>query len=115
MAIVDEEKRKQLELERQRMELEYKQLEDNALKRLGFSSCGGVTYYDKYIIVKSRQALENYDDIKFFKENKEELKRAEGVIERKRTKQILSENFLQTMSSKLTRNTIGLYNNYQRI
>ena len=38
---------------------------------------------DAYVIVKSRQALENYDGVKFFKENREKLDEAENVIKEK--------------------------------
>ena len=67
-----------------RKQLEYKQLEADALSKLGFSSWNVISYYDKTITVKSRQALEKYDDIRFFKENKEALEWAERVIERKK-------------------------------
>lgn len=38
---------------------------------------------DAYVIVKSRQALENYDDVKFFQENREKLDEAENIIKEK--------------------------------
>lgn len=58
----------------------YKKLESEVLSKLGFSSWNMISYIDEYVTVKSRQALENYDDIKFFKENREKLERAEVVI-----------------------------------
>ncbi len=87
--------------EKNRKQLEYKQLEADALTKLGFSSWNVISYYDKCITVKSRQALEKYDDIKFFKENKEELERAESVIERKKNianiiRKFLASNQFQT-------------------
>lgn len=65
------------------VEKRYKELEHEVLGVLGFSSWNVVPYYDEYVTVKSRQALEKYDDIKFFKENREKLIQAENVIERK--------------------------------
>ena len=61
----------------------YKELEAEVLKKLNISSWNVVPYYDERVIVKSRQALEKYDEIKFFKENKEKLAQAKKVIERK--------------------------------
>ncbi len=61
----------------------YKELESEVLKKLNISSWNIVPYYDERVIVKSRQALEKYDEIKFFKENKEKLAQAKEVIERK--------------------------------
>mgnify|MGYP000402918702 FL=1 len=44
----------------------YEELEKEILQKLGFSSWNMVTYFDEYVAVKSRQALEKYDDVKFF-------------------------------------------------
>lgn len=38
---------------------------------------------DEDIIVKSRQALENYSDLKYFKENREKLEEADKIIKEK--------------------------------
>lgn len=75
-----------LELERARREevRKYRELELNALKDLRFSSWNIVSYFDESVKVKSRQTLEKYDDIKFFKENKEKLAEAEEIIKRKK-------------------------------
>ena len=61
-------------------EKEYKKLEAAVLKTLGRSTWYIVPYYDAYITVKSRQALDNYDFIRFFKENKEKFEEAEETI-----------------------------------
>ena len=63
---------------------QYENLEAEALLSLGFSSWNIISYVDEYVTVKSRQTLEKYDDIKFFKENKEKLPSAEARIQRKR-------------------------------
>lgn len=47
----------------------YKKMETEALQKLGFANWNVVSYFDEYVTVKSRQALEKYDDVKFFKEN----------------------------------------------
>ena len=44
-----------------------------------------VTYFDEYVAVKSRQALEKYDDVKFFKENKGNLREQRRLIKKKIT------------------------------
>lgn len=67
---------------RQREE-QYQKLENDVLKELGFPNWNIISYFDEYITVKSRQALEKYNDIKFFKENKEKLVSAEDIIKRK--------------------------------
>lgn len=67
---------------RQREE-QYQKLENDVLKELGFPNWNIISYFDEYVTVKSRQALEKYDDIKFFKENKEKLVSAEDIIKRK--------------------------------
>ena len=72
----------ELLLEEQKKEIEA-DLEKAVLKDLGFSGWNSVPYFDKYITVKSRQRLEKYDAIKFFKENKDMLEKAEKVIEQK--------------------------------
>ena len=61
----------------------YKKLEAEVLSKLGFSSWNVISCYDEYVTVKSRQTLEKYDDVKFFKENKEKLTQAEYIIKRK--------------------------------
>ena len=81
---------------------QYKKLEKAVLKDLGFSGWNSVPYFDKYITVKSRQRLEKYDAIKFFKENKDMLEKAEKVIEKKRMaitlKEFLESNEYETCS-----------------
>ncbi len=75
-----------LELERARREEErkYRELELNALSDLRFPSWNIIPYFEESVQVKSRQTLEKYDDIKFFKENKEKLAEAEEFIKRKK-------------------------------
>ena len=64
-------------------EKKYRELETEVLKKLNFYNWNVASYFDENIIVKSRQTLEKYDDIKFFKENKEKLIRAKKIIKRK--------------------------------
>ena len=65
------------------MNKKYKELEQAALKELGFSGWDIVPYIDRYATVKSRRALEKYDEIKYFKENSGELENAEKIIKKK--------------------------------
>jgi rubrerythrin len=87
----------------------YKELETKVLKKLNFSNWDIVYYYDEYVTVKSRQALNKYDDVKFFKENKGKLARAKSIIKRKNEvvnilKAFLNDNEFKTQSqySKLS-------------
>ena len=82
------------------MEQKYKQLETEILKELGYPNWNVISYFDEYVIVKSRQALEKYDDIKFFKENREKIVRAEDVLKRKMNIAINLRNFLENNEYK---------------
>ena len=62
---------------------EYRELQCKALKELGFAGWDVIRYHDDAVIVKSRQALEKYDDIKYFKENKDKILMAEAIIRKK--------------------------------
>ena len=72
----------------------YMELESEVLRELNISSWNIVPYIDENIIVKSRQALEQYDDIKFFKGNKENLNRVKNILKRKNEISITLSNFL---------------------
>lgn len=78
----------------------YKELETAVLKDLGFSSWNVVSYFDSNITVKSRQALEKYDDVKYFKENKGALDHAENNITIKNEVTVKLNNFLENNNYK---------------
>ncbi len=78
----------------------YKQLEAEVLKELGFSGWNIISYFDENVVVKSRQALEKYDDIKFFKENREKLAYGENVIKRKANVATTLTRFLENNQYK---------------
>ena len=61
----------------------YTKLETEVLKKLQFSDWDVVSYFDEDIIVKSRSALDKYDEIKFFKEHREKLEQARLILEEK--------------------------------
>lgn len=65
-------------------EKQYKKFEAEILKELGINELNNISCFDVEIFVKSRQTLENFDDIKFFKENKEMLEQAEKIIRKKK-------------------------------
>ena len=93
-----EEERQRREIERRIKEEEerkYKALEVEALHTLGLSGWRIVSYFDETVVVKSRQALENYDAVKFFKENKEKLVRARQVLQKKSKVAKLLNEFLE--------------------
>lgn len=90
-------------------EKKYRELESEALKKLNYSNWDFVSYFDESVIVKSRQTLEKYDDIKFFKDDKSKLIRAKKIIKKKKSKSIYA-SFSVITSLKNIRNTIGLQN-----
>lgn len=82
------------------LENKYKKFENEVLAELGFSDWNMVSFYDVEVTVKSRQALEKYDDVKYFKENREELTRAyQGIAKKTRVTEILT-NFLNNNEYK---------------
>lgn len=82
------------------LEQKYKQLEKEVLKELGFPNWNIISYFDEYVTVKSRKTLEKYDDIKFFKENREKLVRAEKIIKRKNNVATTLRRFLENNEYK---------------
>lgn len=61
-------------------EKKYKKLQGEVLRKLGFQNWQVAPHINEHITVNSRQALDKYDDVKFFKENKDKLAQAENVI-----------------------------------
>ena len=61
----------------------YDELDMEIRSRLGIRDWNDIQYYDDCESVKSRQALEKYDEIKFFKENKEMLEQASARLSKK--------------------------------
>ena len=82
------------------LEQKYKQLEKEVLKELGFPNWNIISYFDEYVTVKSRKTLEKYDDIKFFKDNREKLVRAENIIKRKNNVATTLKRFLENNEYK---------------
>lgn len=87
---------------------EYKKLENEILKELGFSSWNDIVYFDKKVTVRSRSALEKYDDVKFFKEDKTRLIKAENVIKRK-------DDVKKTLKTFLENNSYTKRSQYKKI
>ena len=77
------------------LEKEYKELEAEVLEDFGFSGWDVVSYFDAHATVKSRQALERYDDVKFFRDNNEEVPRAEEILARKHEVARILRDFLE--------------------
>ncbi len=92
----------------QNREREYRELEAEALKELGFPDWKVISYIDKYITVKSRQALEKYDEVKFFKEDREMLEEAERIVEKK-------YNTVEKLRGFLENNGYKSHPQYQRL
>lgn len=78
----------------------YRELEIEALRKLSLSSWSVCSYYDETVVVKSRQTLEKYDDIKFFKENQEKLAIAKRILQKKTDLFLLLTNFLNNNEYK---------------
>lgn len=89
---------------------QYKKLEAEILGKLGFSNWNVISYFDESVTVKSRQTLEKYDDIKFFKENPEMLARAEKTIKRKNDVAATIRAFLENNEYK----SRSLYNKVKK-
>ena len=81
-------------------EKKYRELESEALKKLNYSNWDFVSYFDESVIVKSRQTLEKYDDVKFFKEDKSKLSRAKKIIKRKKEIEKYLREFLSNNEFK---------------
>lgn len=78
----------------------YKELEKEVFDKLGFYTWNVISYIDAEIVVKSRQTLEKYDDVKYFKENREKLVQAENIIRRKSEVAQLLKRFLENNEFK---------------
>ena len=83
------------------LEKKYEELKNEVLKKLGFSSWEVVSYFDEKAVVKSRQALEKYDEIKFFKENQEKLAQAKNILHKKKEVADITKDFLKDNEYKL--------------
>lgn len=75
-------------------------IEKEFLVAIGVTNINSVTKIDSFVTVKSRSALESYDDIKFFKENKDKLTTAKRVIEYKSSLKKKIEEFLKNNNYK---------------
>lgn len=77
------ENNKRIEKEEKERQYQYRVFKTEILTELGLSTLDLFSYFDTNVTVKSRQALENYDDIKFFRENNKMLEKVEKIIEKK--------------------------------
>lgn len=59
------------------------ELESFVLQDLNFPEWNVIPYFDVYIPVKSRKALDSYDAIRYFKENREKLPGAQRALQTK--------------------------------
>lgn len=83
--------------------IDYNNMESAVLQELGFKDWNIVPYFDYSVTVKSRQALEKYDDIRFFKENREKLSEANDILKKKAdiaTLNYLTERLTASKKSK---------------
>lgn len=85
---------------KEKKERQYKELSAEALNKLGFSNWGIISYFDENITVKSRQTLEKYDDIEFFRRNPEKLKQAESILKNKKDVADVVKTFIENNEFK---------------
>lgn len=81
-------------------EQQYKKLEDDALKDLGFPNWSVVHYFDEKVAVKSWQTLEKYDEARFFREHDGKLLYAEETIRKKAEIAVELRQFLENNEHK---------------
>ena len=70
-------------MEKRLREAQFKELEASILKDLGVSNWSVFPTHDESVIVKSRQTLEKYDYIKYFKEDKARFEAVQKVLDYK--------------------------------
>jgi len=80
-------------LEQQKHQI-FLDLEQSALQTMGLQTWEYTQAKDAYVSVKSSQAVNNYDDIKFFKENEGKLVEASRIMKEKQEYANLLRNFL---------------------
>ncbi len=85
---------KRIEEEEKERQYQYRVFKTEILTELGLSTLDLFSYFDTNVTVKSRQALENYDDIKFFRENNKMLEKVEKIIEKKNNVANILKKFL---------------------
>ena len=61
-------------------EKQFEKLESEVLKKIGFSKWNIMPEVDEYVHVNSRQTVEKYDEIKYFKEHKDKLEIVKRII-----------------------------------
>jgi hypothetical protein len=91
-----------------REEIEYQELKNEVLNDLELRSWLVVSFVDRFVTVKSRQALTNYDITKFFKENKTMLIEVENVVNKK-------NSIAVTLRTFLTNNKYKSHTQYPRL
>lgn len=99
----EEERQRQMEEARRKAEAEYALLEQRVLKTLGLQGWNVVEYCDERIVVKSRQALDSYDYIKYLKENNDNLAKVERVLTKKNDVAHVAKQFIYSNDYKTER------------
>jgi hypothetical protein len=94
--------------QRAKEEKEYQELKNEVLNDLELRSWSVVSFVDRFVTVKSRQALTNYDITKFFKENKTILIEVENVVNKK-------NSIAVTLRTFLTNNKYKSHTQYPRL
>ena len=74
---------------------QYRKLEAEILNELGIPHWDFIHYIDEFVTVKSRKSLDDYDNIRFFKEDNDRLAQSENIIRRKREISTIVKSFLE--------------------
>lgn len=93
--IITENKKRREIAEQEEKERQYKVFKTEILNELGLSTLNIFSFFDTNVIVKSRQALENYDDIKFFREDNKMLEKVEKILKNKNNIANILRNFIK--------------------
>lgn len=96
-----------------KIDKKYKELEGKVFTDLGISGWKSVPFIDDYISVKSRQTLEKYDELKYFKESEAALNRAERAIKAKDSSAKIISDFLNNNPYKNDPEYKKLYENIE--
>ena len=75
--------------------MKYDKLNKEILSALGYTKWNIVPYYDDSIVVKSRQSLEKYDIVRYFKDDRDNFEKVEKRLEYKESVGLKLVRFLE--------------------
>ena len=75
--------------------MKYDKLNKEILSALGYTKWNIVPYYDDSIVVKSRQSLDKYDIVRYFKDDRDNFEKVEKRLEYKESVGVKLVRFLE--------------------